>query len=193
MQKQSLLLYRQESRLTSVDLNLKNCVKHVLMFISSFKHEKTIDPRASSTGVIQWSVIKEPQNSRPFYCLSLFKNDIFLFNKKLKAESPETLFHTRSNLLCLICWSVSSLLCDLLFTVYILQFQLFPSVFWVYISQFLYSLQISEFKYCNSDFSPQFSEFISHNSYLSSRVLSLYLVILTFSLSFLSLYLTIPI
>ncbi len=36
--------------------------------------------------------IKEPQNC--IYCLNFFKND------SLKAEGPETLFHTRSNLLC---------------------------------------------------------------------------------------------
>ncbi len=39
--------------------------------------------------------IKESQNV--FYCLNFFKND------SLKAESPETLSHTRSNLLCLLC------------------------------------------------------------------------------------------
>ncbi len=42
------------------------------------------------------------------YCLNFFKNN------NLKSESPETLFHIRSNLLCTL--SVSSLLCDVFFT-----------------------------------------------------------------------------
>ncbi len=46
--------------------------------------------------------IKEPQNC--IYCFNFFKND------SLKAEGPETLFHTRSNLLCLLCQCVVSFL-----------------------------------------------------------------------------------
>ncbi len=46
--------------------------------------------------------IKEPQNC--IYCLNFFKND------SLKAEGPETLFHTRSNLLGLLCRCVVSFL-----------------------------------------------------------------------------------
>ncbi len=44
--------------------------------------------------------IKEPQNC--IYCFNFFKND------SLKAEGPETLFHIRSNLLCLLCQCVVS-------------------------------------------------------------------------------------
>ncbi len=46
--------------------------------------------------------IIEPQNG--IYCLNFFKN----YN--LKAESPDSLFHTRSNLLCLVCRHVFSFL-----------------------------------------------------------------------------------
>ncbi len=46
--------------------------------------------------------IKEQQKF--IYCLNFFKND------SLKAEGPETLFHTRSNLLCLLCQCVVSFL-----------------------------------------------------------------------------------
>ncbi len=44
--------------------------------------------------------INEPQNC--IYCFNFFKND------SLKAEGPETLFHIRSNLLCLLCQCVVS-------------------------------------------------------------------------------------
>ncbi len=73
---------RQESRLTSVDLNLKNGVfhgwnkihsdVHSCSFHALSKYEKTIGSRAAWPEAIQWSVIKEPQNG--IYCLNFSKN-----------------------------------------------------------------------------------------------------------------------
>ncbi len=51
--------------------------------------------------------IEEPQNG--IYCLNFFKNE---------AEGPETLFHIRSNLLCLLCRCVVSFLFALRYMFY---------------------------------------------------------------------------
>ncbi len=95
---------RQESRLTSVDLNLK-----LVSFCFWNKHEWTTEDILSKyekplelrhTSNLSWDV-KEPQNARPIYCCNFSKNDQIW---KLR------LFHTRSSLRCLVCQHVVSVL-----------------------------------------------------------------------------------
>ncbi len=108
---------RQESRLTSVDLNLKNGVFPSWNKIRSDVHScsfralyEKIGSCATLTEAIQWSVIKEPQNN--VYCLNFYKNDKIW---KLKVMRPCFIQEVTCSVLSVCVLSVYSLLCHVLF------------------------------------------------------------------------------
>ncbi len=105
---------RQKSRLTSVDLYLKNCVfhhwnktlsdVHSCSFHALSKYEKIISSHVW-TEAIQGSVTTHWRATKQYL---LFE---FLWKwHNIKAKCPETLFHIRSTLLCLLCQCVVSFL-----------------------------------------------------------------------------------
>ncbi len=109
----ALTTIRQKTRLTSVDLNLQNGVPgwnktlsdvYSCSFRALSKYEKTIGSRVW-TEAIQWSVTTHWRATKLYL---LFEFLLKWLN--LKAEGPETLFHIRRNLLCLLCRCVVSFL-----------------------------------------------------------------------------------